>query len=169
VFFGGQYQKGPWLGQVVPKGKTVAQLIPPPKPGYKFRTVGWCSPAIVTVWEKEKGTQKLIAVGHDPNTMGTVWQSDEYGGRHLNNVLHTNGAALLIPHNPGNDQNEYNQQTNKCSMKQLDPSTGKVITEYPVEDVDCVGLVGNFLTAGSTYFSGGLPVAYELTRRERVL
>jgi hypothetical protein len=43
------------------------------------------------------------------------------------------------------------------------------LTEYPVEDVECVELIGNFLCGAPSYFSGGLPVAYDTTRGERVL
>lgn len=169
VLFGGPHERGPWLATVAPGGTSTAQALPAPQPGYRFRTVAWVSPALVTVWEKDKGTPKLIVVGHDPNTLAPVWTSSDLGGRNLENVLHTDGAAVLVPHHPNPDLNEYQQHSNECSIRHLDPNTGAVVTQYPMEDVDCVEIHGGFLCGASTYFSGGLPVAYHLGRRERVL
>jgi len=169
MFFGGRYQKGPWVGQVAPKGHSDMRLVPTPKPGFKFRTIGWVSPSLVTVWEKDKGTPKLTVVGHHPDTLAPIWQSDDLGGRSVDTALHTTGTAILVPCNPGPNHNEYDQAANKCCIRQLDPSTGATVTEYPVEDVECVEVHGKFLCGASTYFSGGLPVVYDTDRRERIL
>jgi hypothetical protein len=169
LFFGSQYNEGPWVVPVVPNGKSAGQRVPPPQPGYVFRAVAWVSPAIVTVWEKDKGTPRLIVVGHDPSTLAPVWQSADLGGRHLANVLHTEGSAVLVPHHPNSQQNEYQQHANECSIRHLDPSTGAILTHYPMEDVNCVEMQGRFLCGAPTFFSGGLPVAYDIARRERVL
>ncbi len=169
LFFGSRWHGDCYMAQLVANQTCATRVMPAVKPGFKFRSMVWCSPVIATAWQKEKGTEKVMVVGHDPNTLTPVWQVEDLGGRHLDRVLHTSGTAILVPYNPGANQNEYNQTTNKCSMRHIDPASGAVVTEYPVEDVECVEMHGPFLCGAPTYFSGGVPIVYDTNRRERVL
>ncbi len=96
-------------------------------------------------------------------------EPEDLGGRSLANPFYFTGSAVLAPRNPGASHNEFDANTNPCAIRHLDPATGQVLTEYPVEDVDCIELNGHFLCGASTYFSGGLPIVYDTNARTRVL
>lgn len=169
LIWGSRYHDEAYVVDLV-SGKTCkTRTFAPPKPGFKFRTVAYVAPALVSVWEKDKGTSKLIVVGHDPNSLAPVWTAEDLGGRSVAKPLHVTGTAILVPRNPGSDQNEYSAQLNPCAIRHLDPSTGGVLTEYPVEDVGCIEMNGHFLCGAPTYFSGGLPIVYDTHNRNRIL
>ena len=169
LIFGSRYGSEAYVVDLA-SGKTCkTRPFPAPRPGFKFRALAYVAPVLVSVWEKDKGTSKLIAVGHDPNTLNPVWMAEDLGGRSVDKALHVTDTAVLVPRNPGSSHNEYNAQTNPCAIRHLDPSTGAVITEYPVEDVECVEMHGHFLCGAPTYFSGGLPIVHDTYNRTRVL
>jgi hypothetical protein len=146
-------------------GQTQAQPLPPPRPGYQCKAMNWCAPVLVTAWQKSKGTERLIVAGHDPNTLATLWVAEDLGGRSMENVLHVTGHAVLVPRSNDN----YFSPTNPACVDHLDPATGAKVTEYPVENADCIGVTAHFLCGAPDYFSGGVPTAYDTWRRERVL
>jgi len=155
-----------WTAGLNWKGKSVAEPWNPPKPGYQLRGLAWCTPVLVSVWQKAKGTERLIACGHDPNTLQTLWVADDLGGsHHHDNPLHVTPFAVLVPRSNDN----YYSATNPAAIVHLDPNSGQRVTEYPVEASDCVGLAHHFLVGAPDYFSGGVPVAYDTWNRVRVL
>lgn len=138
----------------------------PPKPGYVLRALGWCSPVLASVWQKAKGTERLVACGHDPNSLQTLWTAEDLGGsHHHDNPLHVAGHAVLVPRASDN----YYSPTNPAALVHLDPASGQRVTEYPVEATDCVALAYHFLVGCPDYFSGGVPVAYDTWNRVRLL
>ncbi len=165
--FGDRYRDegSAYVTTLAPNGVARCQALAPPRPGYVLRALGWCTPVVISVWQKTKGTERLVAVGHDPNTLATQWIAEDLGGRHQNNVLHLTGYSALVPRSTDN----YYGPTNPCCMVQLDPATGQKQAEYPVECTDTVAAAGYFLVGTPDYFSGGVPVAYDTWRRERVL
>jgi len=169
LIWGSRYHDEAYVVDLAPGKTGKTRTFPAPKPGFRFRTLAYVAPALVSVWEKDKGTSKVIAVGHDPNTLGAVWTAEDLGGRSVGKPLHVTSTAVLIPRNPGADSHEYNAQTNPCAIRHLDPASGAVLTEYPVEDVGCIEMNGHFLCAAPTYFSGGLPIVYDTNARTRVL
>ncbi len=169
LVFGSRYHSEAYVVDLVAGKNCPAHPFTPPKPGFKFRTFAWVAPVFVSVWEKEKGTSKLIAMGHHPQTLAPVWMAEDLGGRSISNPLHIANGAVLVPRNPGANNNEYHAQTNPCSIRHIDPATGAVVTDYPVEDVNCIEMFGHFLCGAPTYFSGGLPIVYDTQGRKRVL
>lgn len=167
IVFGDPYsdEKSAYVAALAPNQIVRAQPLPPPRPGYQLKALTWCTPVVASVWQKTKGTERLICAGHDPNTLATTWLVEDLGGQSQENVLHTTGYSLLVPKSTDN----YYSQTNPACMVQLDPQTGQRLAEYPVETVDTVGVVGYFLVGTPDYFSGGVPVAYDTWRRIRVL
>ncbi|HUH04167.1 MAG TPA: PQQ-binding-like beta-propeller repeat protein [Kofleriaceae bacterium] len=167
VGFGDQHgdEQSAWL---VPLGgdTAVAHPWPSPKPGFVQRGLAWCSPVVVSVWQKAKGTERLIACGHDPNNMQITWMVEELGGsQHQYNPLHVTQHAILVPKSNDN----YFSETNPAAMVHLDPNNGQQVTEYPVENTNCIGIAQHFLVGCPDYFSGGVPVAYDTWNRVRVL
>lgn len=158
-------EKSAWLTTLTPNGVSQAQPWQPPRAGFQLKAMAWCSPVVVGVWQKCKGTERLIAVGYDPASMMPVWTAEDLGGRSHDNVLHVTGHAILVPRSTDN----YFSATNPCAMVHLDPATGQKVAEYPVEATDCVGLAAHFLVGSPDYFSGGTPVAYDTWQRQRVL
>lgn len=154
-----------WMMTLQPNGVVQAHAWQPPRPGFQLKALAWCAPVVVGVWQKTKGTERLIACGYDPSSMMPVWTAEDLGGRSLDNVLHVTGHAILIPKSNDN----YYSPTNPCCIVQLDPATGQKQMEYPVEAVDCVGLSAHFLVGSPDYFSGGTPVIYDTWNRTRVL
>ncbi len=148
-----------------PNGVAQAHPFPPPRPGFQLKALGWCSPVVVGVWQKAKGTERLVAVGYDPQSLQPRWTVEDLGGKHLDNVLHITGHAVLVPKSNDN----YYGPTNPCCIVHIDPNNGQKLMEYPVEAADCVGMSAHFLCATSDYFSGGAPVAYDTWNRQRVL
>jgi len=144
--------------------KAVAQPWYPPKPGYSLHGLAYCNPALIGVWQKSKGTERLIACGYDPNTLNPLWTAEGLGGSHHVNTVHVTQHALMVPRSKG----EYTR-SNPSVMVHLDPATGQQLAEYPVEASDCVGVAHHFLVGTSDYFSGGSPVAYDTWNRVRVL
>jgi hypothetical protein len=169
LVFGSRYHSEAYVVDLASGRNCPAYPFTPPKPGFKYRTFAWSGPLFVSVWEKEKGTSKLIAMGHHPQTLAPVWMAEDLGGRGLANTLHLANGAVLVPRNPGPNANEYNAQQNPCSIRHIDPASGAVVTDYPVEDVDCIEMHNQFLCGAPTYFSGGLPIVYDTHTRKRVL
>lgn len=169
LVFGHRHHEEAYVVDLVPNKECVARVFAPPKPGHVFRGLAYVAPALVVAWEKSKGTSKLVLSGVDPGSLRTVWSAEDLGGRSLANPFHFTGNAILAPRNPGANHNEFDTNTNPCAIRHLDPSTGQVLTEYPVEDVDCIEMNGHFLCGAPTYFSGGLPIVYDTNARTRVL
>jgi hypothetical protein len=167
VLFGDPYrdEASAFVGQLVPNGIGGVQPLPPPRAGYALQAFAWCSPVMASVWKKAKGTEKLVVVGHDPNTLANQWVADDLGGYGNDNLLHVNTHAILVPKSNDN----YYTATNPCCIVHIDPATGAKVTEYPVEATDCVGTVAHFLVGSPDYFSGGVPTIHDTWRRERIL
>jgi hypothetical protein len=149
-------------------GTTVAQIVAPPKPNFGFAAAAYVAPAIVVAWEKQKGTNELIVTGHDPRSLAVLWESAPIAGNHLSRVLHSDGAAVLVPSNPGPDHLYFDKAKNPCAIQQLDPVTGQLVTSYPVELAGCVEVHGHFLCATADH-NRALHVVYDLRTRERLL
>jgi hypothetical protein len=154
-----------FVASLAPNNTVGCQPLPAPRPGYQLRALTWCTPVVVSVWQKSKGTERLIAAGHDPNTLAVTWLAEELGGQSMDNVLHNTGYSVLVPRSTDN----YYSPTNPCCLVQLDPATGQRMAEYPVEAADTTAAIGYFLVGTPDYFSGGVPVAYDTWRRQRVL
>lgn len=156
---------GAYVTTLAQSGVVQAQPLPPPRPGYNLKAMTWCAPVLATVWEKSKGTPRLLLAGHDPNTLGVVWGAEDLGGHHQDNLLHATTFGILVPKSNDN----YFSPTNPACLVQFDPQSGAKVTEYPVEAADCVGLVDHFLVGSPDYFSGGMPVIYDTWNRTRLL
>lgn len=167
VLFSNSYNddKSAFFGQLVAKGVGAVQPLTPPRAGYALQAFNWCSPVLLSVWKKAKGTSKLVVVGHDPNSLQTQWVADDLGGYSEDNLLHANGHAVLVPRSTDN----YYSSTNPSCIVHLDPASGAKVAEYPIEAADCVGTVAHFLVGCPDYFSGGVPTVYDTWRRERLL
>jgi hypothetical protein len=144
----------------------VAEPWSAPRPGHVMRGLAWCNPVLVSVWQKAKGTEKLVACGHDPNTLQPTWVVEDLGGSNSHPVpLRVTQHAVLVPRSNDN----YFSPTNPAAIVHIDPTSGERVTDYPVEDTNCVAVVDHFLVGCPTYFSGGVPVAYDTWNRVRVL
>ena len=155
-----------WTAATNWNGNSVAEPWNPPKPGHVLRGLAWCSPVIVSVWQKSKGTERLVACGHDPNTLQTVWMVDDLGGsNHQRTPVRVTQHAVLVAKSNDN----YFSPTNPAAMVHIDPTTGQKVTDYPVEATNTTGVFYHFLVGCPDYFSGGVPVAYDTWNRVRVL
>lgn len=169
VLFGEEHadaEESAWWVALDGQQKTVAQPWAAPRHGHVFRGLAWCNPVVVAVWQKAKGTERLVASGHDPASLQATWIVDELGGSHHHyNPLHVTQHAILVPRSNDN----YFSPTNPAALVHLDPQSGQKVTEYPVEATNTVGIAHHFLVGAPDYFSGGVPVAYDTWNRVRVL
>ncbi len=167
VAFCDQYsdEQSAWIAALSGQEQIVAEPWQPPQPNHVMRGLAWCEPVLVSVWQKAKGTELLVACGHDPTSLQTLWTAGGMGGYPCDNPLKTAPKAVLLPRS----RDTYFSPTNPAAIVHLDPATGSVVGDYPIEAANCVAMVDHFLVGCPDYFSGGVPVAYDTWNRARVL
>jgi len=154
-----------WVANLTGQENSVAEPWNPPKPNHVLRGMAWSEPVLATVWQKAKGTERMVACGNDPSTLQTLWMAEGLGGYPHDNAMHVAPKAVLVPRS----SDTYFSPTNPAALVHLDPANGQVVSEYPIEATDCVTMARHFLVGCPDYFSGGVPVAYDTWNRVRVL
>ncbi len=148
--------------------KATARIVSPPKEGYGFEAFAIAGDSVAVAYRKTQGTEKIILVGYDKNTMEQRWVVENLGGRRTEVCLLSTGNALVVPKSQRPEDHHWHEG-NQQSWWHINPADGSKVTEYPVAEIQCVEVHGKYFCAFAATYGSCLPVAYDTESRERVL